>query len=240
MAHEQQATGPGGQVLFQPRHAVNVQVVGGLVHDEQVRGREQQAGEGDAHAPASRHLVHWPTVVRRVESQPGEDPVGVGLHGVPADPFEVRLGFAEVGQGPNLVGPGCLADPDSQGFDLVGQFRDGTGAQHHLLEDRPSGLGWQFLGQVADPEVPGAVDLAGVSVLDADDGLDQGRLAGAVPAHEGDPSARPQLQGRIREEGSGPEGSGQAGGGQHPGRVSPRRAVTRRPGSVRRRVGPIG
>ena len=141
VAHEQEAPRPGGQVLLQPGHAVHVQVVGGLVHDEQVRGREQQAGEGHPHAPASRHLVHGPTVVRRVESQSGEDPVGVGLHGVPADLLEAGLGFAEVVQGPNLVGPGGLADPDSQGLDLVGQFRDGTGTQHHLLEYRPTGLG---------------------------------------------------------------------------------------------------
>ena len=120
MADEQQATGPTGQVLFQPGHAVHVEVVGGFVHDQQVGGRQQQPGQGDPHAPPARHLVHGPVVVGRVKAQAGQDPVGVGLHGVAAELLEPGLGLAELNQQAVLLVARRFADPGAQGLDAPG------------------------------------------------------------------------------------------------------------------------
>ena len=110
MADEQQTTGPTGQVLFQPGHAVHVEVVGGFVHDQQVGGRQQQPGQGDSHAPPARHFVHGSVVVGRVEAQPRQDPVGVGLYGVAAELLEPGLSLAELDQHPVLLVARRLAD----------------------------------------------------------------------------------------------------------------------------------
>ena len=53
VADEQQAAVPAGQLLFAPGHRVDVKVVGGLVHDQQVGVGEQEAGQGDPHPPSA-------------------------------------------------------------------------------------------------------------------------------------------------------------------------------------------
>ena len=186
-------------MLFQPRHAVHVEVVGGLVHDQQVGGRQQQAGQGDAHPPATGHLAHRAIVVGGVETEPGEDPVGIGFHGVAADLFETRLGFSELGQQVALFVAGGRANAFSEVLDACRQLGDRPSTQHHLFEHRPAGLDGEFLGEVADPQVAGSVDLAGVGLLEADDGLDQRGLAGAVTAHQGYATPGPKLQGYVAE-----------------------------------------
>ena len=141
MADEQQATGPPGEVLFQPCHAVHVEVVGGFVHDQQVGSRKQQAGQGDAHPPATGHFGHGAIVVGGVETEPGEDPVCISLHGVAADLFEARLGLSELGQQVALFVAGGRTDAFSEVLDAGRQLGDRSSTQHHLFEHRPTGLG---------------------------------------------------------------------------------------------------
>ena len=57
VADEQDRAGPLGQVLLQPRHRLDVEVVGGLVEHQQVGSRQHQAGQRDPHAPAARELA---------------------------------------------------------------------------------------------------------------------------------------------------------------------------------------
>ena len=122
-------------------------------------------------------------MVGRIKAQAGQDPVGVGLHGVAAELLEPGLGLAELNQQTVLLVARRLADPGAQGLDASGQLSDRPGAQHGLFEHRPTDFVRELLREVADTEVPGSVDLAGVGFLQADDGFDEGGFAGSVAAH---------------------------------------------------------
>ena len=76
-----------------------------------------------------------------VETEPGEDPVGISLHGVAADLFEARLGLSELGQQMALFVAGGRTDAFSEVLDAGRQFGDRSSTQHHLFEHRPTGLG---------------------------------------------------------------------------------------------------
>ncbi len=98
VAHEQEPTGPAGQLLFEPGDAVDVEVVGGLVHHQQVRCRQQEPRQRHPHTPSAGHFVHGSVVILRVEAEAGQDAVGLGLDGVAADLFEPGLGLPVVGK----------------------------------------------------------------------------------------------------------------------------------------------
>ena len=125
----QQALRPGGQLLLEPCHRVDVEVVGRLVHDEQVGVGQQQAGEGDPHPPSARHLVHRTVVVGGGEPEAGEDPVRLGLDGVAAELLEARLRLPEGGQQPLGLGTAGPGEALAERLDLVCQSGDRLGTQ---------------------------------------------------------------------------------------------------------------
>ena len=73
-------------------------MVGRLVHDQQVGGGQQQAGQGHPHSPAAGHFAHGAVVVGGVEAQSGQDAMGLGLDGIAAELLEPGLGLSVVGQ----------------------------------------------------------------------------------------------------------------------------------------------
>ena len=46
-----------GQIGFQPAHGLEIQVIGRLVEDEEMRLDEESTGEGDTHAPSTGHVL---------------------------------------------------------------------------------------------------------------------------------------------------------------------------------------
>ena len=60
--------GPGREVAFQPERRLQVQVVGGLVEQKQIRCREQRRRQGDAHAPAAGKFRARPRLCRLIEA----------------------------------------------------------------------------------------------------------------------------------------------------------------------------
>ena len=65
VADDDQGARPGQQELLQPEQALEVEVVGGLVHEQQVGLLEQQPGQGHPHAPAAGELGDGPVEVGR-------------------------------------------------------------------------------------------------------------------------------------------------------------------------------
>jgi hypothetical protein len=51
--HHDHGVGVLGEIALEPVASIEVQVVGRLVEEQQVRAPEQQLGEGDAHLPAA-------------------------------------------------------------------------------------------------------------------------------------------------------------------------------------------
>lgn len=48
-------------VVLEPHHGVQVQMVCGLIQQEDVGLDEQGAGQGDTHSPTSRKTANWAT-----------------------------------------------------------------------------------------------------------------------------------------------------------------------------------
>jgi hypothetical protein len=54
MADDQDRRGIMGEIVDQPERAFEIEIVGGLVEQQNVRRRKEHGGEGHAHAPAPR------------------------------------------------------------------------------------------------------------------------------------------------------------------------------------------
>ena len=178
VADEQQPAAPGHQVLLEPGDGVDVEVVGGLVEHQQVGPGEQQAGQGDPHPPAARELLDGAGGVVVVEAR--------GRRGRAAPRRRARSRpAARSGSGPRrrrraacrASGPSASARRWARSLEPVGELGDVPGAGEHLVEDGAVLGGVQLLGQVADAQVLGAVHLALVGLLHADEDLEQRGLA---------------------------------------------------------------
>mmetsp|Transcript_52694 Transcript_52694/g.136013 ORF Transcript_52694/g.136013 Transcript_52694/m.136013 type:complete len:455 (-) Transcript_52694:596-1960(-) len=107
----------GGEVVVQPQHCVQVQVVRRLVEHQQLGLQEQGLRQTDAHAPASGELDHGPVhgeavLVRRVriEAQAAEDLPDAALGRLRAGGLEVGGGQLElVARGRQLLDGDLLA-----------------------------------------------------------------------------------------------------------------------------------
>ena len=69
VADDHQRAGVARQPAFQPDQGVEVQVVGGLVQQQQVARRHQRARQLQAHAPAAGEAVHRPLQLGHLEAQ---------------------------------------------------------------------------------------------------------------------------------------------------------------------------
>lgn len=91
-----------GKVLLQPQDGPEVEVVGGLVEEEERWLHEERAGERDALDPAAAEGARRPRLARLVEPQPGEDLGRARRGGVPATLRELLVHLGE----PGAVGGG--------------------------------------------------------------------------------------------------------------------------------------
>jgi hypothetical protein len=134
MGDQQQGARIGREPLLQPEHRVQVQVVGGLVEQQQVRAAHERLGQVQAHAPATREIRHRALQVRLAEAQaveqapgttgcpPGVDTVQTLVHPGHARPVtrslgppklrleraQLRVTIQDVVQGGTLRGRGLL------------------------------------------------------------------------------------------------------------------------------------
>ena len=93
---EHHRAGVVGQVLLEPVARRQVEVVRRLVHQQQVRPRQQQLGERDAHLPAARELLRPALVVGEREAEPLQHVRDAGVDLVAAEVLEAlgHLGVA--------------------------------------------------------------------------------------------------------------------------------------------------
>mmetsp|Transcript_34669 Transcript_34669/g.83756 ORF Transcript_34669/g.83756 Transcript_34669/m.83756 type:complete len:328 (+) Transcript_34669:573-1556(+) len=61
------------QVLLQPGHRVQIQVIGGLIQQQEVRVGEKRASQGHTHAPSSREMAEGLGLHMRGQPQPRQD-----------------------------------------------------------------------------------------------------------------------------------------------------------------------
>ncbi len=189
VADDDAGAGEAGDVALEPEGGLEVEVVGGLVEQQQVGGGEQGGGQGDAHAPAAGVAVHGAGLLGGVETEPGQDGGGAGGRCVGPDGAQALVDFGEAdGLG------GVLFGDQGEAF--------GVGLEHGVEQALPAG--WRFL---LDPGHAGAAAEADGAAVDAEfagDGAQQGALAGAVAADQADAAAGIDAQaGAVQERAAG-------------------------------------
>ena len=184
------------QELFQPQDGLGVQVVGGLVEQQQVRGLKQQLAQGHTAALATGAHVDRGVRVRALQGVHCLLELGVEVPAVGGVDLGLQLAHlfhqgVEVG-----VRIGHLLTDFIESGDLLGNR-----AERHL-DVLAHGLGVvqrRLLLQDADREARGQAGLAVAHGLQAGHDLEQGGLTHAVRAHDADLCAGQEAQGHVIE-----------------------------------------
>ena len=204
VADQDQRAGIGLEIALQPDRGLQVQVVGRLVEQQQVRLREQQRGQRHAHPPAAGEFAAGALLCRLVEAEAGEDPRRARRGRLGPDHGQALV---------NLGQPGRIAG----GFGLGQQGAAFAVRGQHRVEQRPAAAG-RLLGHLADPHPARQPHVAGVGVQVTGDQPQQCRLAGAVAPDQAHTPAALDRDRRALEDGSPRVAKGHVVDVQHAGR----------------------
>ena len=196
------------QVVGEPQHALEVEIVGRLVEKQDVRLGEEDRGERHPHPPAAGERAERPVLRLLVEAEAAEDAGGAGRRGMGVDVDEAGL---DVG---DALGVACA-------FGLGDQRRPlGVGREHEVDQRlRPAR---RFLLDAAEPGALGRGDRAALGRELAADQAEEGGLARAVAADEADPRPARQRGGRAVDQQPLAEAVGQAVDMKHGGLLARR------------------
>mmetsp|Transcript_66961 Transcript_66961/g.205056 ORF Transcript_66961/g.205056 Transcript_66961/m.205056 type:complete len:288 (+) Transcript_66961:972-1835(+) len=175
------------QVLLEPHAGPEVQVVGGLVQDQQRRFFEQGLRQRDAHAPAARHVLRRLGHHLLREAEAVEEAPRLRLESLGAHPVQlVAQHLEEVGVALGVV-LAQLLDELLEPLVLLG------GDVDHALERR---LVRRIGLLVHEPRI----DVGGDRQLPRGQARQQGRLAAAVGTDEAVAPAVVDADGRVLDE----------------------------------------
>ncbi len=170
--------------VLQPEDGVQVQVVGGLVQQQQVGRAHEGLGQVEAHAPAAGEAGHRLGHLGLGEAQAGEELLAPGLHRVGVGVLEGGVEFAD-------------AVAVMGGFRFR-QFRFQTAQGGVAVDGVVQGGALQgrgLLGHVGDAPAGGKVQIAPVRVQLAPQEGEQAGLARAVGADEA--HLLPRVEGEV-------------------------------------------
>ena len=183
------------EVLLQPVHRLGVQVVGGLVEEQQVGGLDQQLAERDAALLATGEVGDGPVAGRAAQ----------GVHGLLQLRVQVpRVGVVQVllelahlvHERVRVVGRHQLGDL----VEAVELAHDLGGAVLHVLQDRLRLVQLRLLHEDADAE-PGREERVTVGrLLQARHDLQHRGLTGTVGTHDTDLRAGQEAQRDVVED----------------------------------------
>ena len=186
MADDQHGAAIAQEKILQPQHAFQVEIVGGLVQQQQVGCGEEDRRQRHAHAPAAGKFLAGAQLVFRRKAQAGQNFGGAGRRGIGVDGFQAVIDVAQ------LVAVGFVFGFGQQARAL------GVGFQHGV-EQADIGAG-RFLRHRAHLPGGGPTDVAVIGVQAAQDDVEQGGLAGAVAAHQPDAPPGGQVGGGAGED----------------------------------------
>ena len=190
MGDQHHREGVSGQVALQPVPGRQIEVVGRLIEQQQIRPLQQQPRQGDAHLPAAGEMFAGLVPISLGKAQTAQHLGDFHLHGVAAALAE---GFLQ--HGVTLHGHGAVAAGDfllqlgQLGFDRQQrrQGRAGFGKQ------RPSAVGQTILGQIAEGRPLGELELATIRLNLTGQHPQQGGFAGAIFTAQADTIARADM-----------------------------------------------
>ena len=170
------------QETLQPLHGGEVEVVGGLVEEEELGFGGQHAGELGAHAPAAGEGREGAVEVFRGVAQAAEGFLHAGLEGVAAHLLKTRVRLAQFAQ-EALLGRGVAFGGEGlfQTRDVALGLLEARDAVQAILQERLlGGGGLEVLAHKADARVAFVEHLARVGGHVAEDEFEEGGLPRAV------------------------------------------------------------
>ena len=176
------------QIFLEPVAGFEIEMVGRLVEQQQVRLRQQQLGQCNAHLPAAGELlgVARPVFLAKAEAVEHRADLRVErvavVHAEVAGDFVIAVGHLLVLARRWIE----LAHLVGQLFHLVFHRLQVAEDRHALVEDGAAFQAQAILRQIAEGRVLGARKRAVVERLDAAQHLQQRGFAGAVRAHQPD------------------------------------------------------
>ncbi len=172
VAHHQERVAEAPQMLGEPQHRLEIEMVRRLVEDQQVGIAEQRAGQRHAHPPAAGEFAAGSSLGVVVETQAMQDRGGPRRRRGGADFVEPGM---DVGQ-PHSVVAGLGFSQQRGALDVGGQH----GVQHGDIATR------RVLRHRADAVAAAQADAAAVGFDVALDQAQQGRFPGAIAADQAD------------------------------------------------------
>ncbi len=197
----QQRAGQRLEEALEPDDRLDVEVVGRLVHQQDVRPAEQHARHRDAHLPAAGQRADVAVDALVVEAEAVQHLARLRLEAVAAEVLVLLLHLAEAREDRSMSSAWsgsaiacCSASSSwcrSPRRPLPAIASSSTERPRHLLD---------VLAEVADRQLLRHRDVAFVRRFLADDHPEQRRLAGAVGTDEADLLARIELERGVDEE----------------------------------------
>ena len=175
----------GAQVILQPAQGLKIQVVGGLVQDQQVGLLQQELCNGQTGLLAAAELVDGFVKAVAQKAHAGEDGVYPHRDVVPV-PCQVGVLQPPVFFRHGLVS-GSLRHGVGGGLQLVLQAENVGKNAAHLLQDGPALGEAAILLLIADGQVPAAGDRPLVVLQGPADDVQQGGFSRAVLPHQSNP-----------------------------------------------------
>ncbi len=186
--NQDQRAGVAVEPFLEPDDGVEVEVVGRLVEQQQVRAAHQRPRQIEAHAPAAGELGDRALEVFVGETQAMHQRRRACRRGVAVDLGKARMQEADLLAGVMVVV--MFFRRDQIAFDLA---QLGVAVEHEV--ERGIGQRRRVLGDVGQHPVGRPLQVAAVGMQFAAQEAEKGRLAAAVGAGQADLPARMQLQG---------------------------------------------
>ena len=196
--------------VFQPAYRVDVEVVGRLVEQQDVRVGEQRLRQQHAQLEAGRDRAHRPLVQLDRDAHAEQQFPGARLGGVTVVFGELRL---QIGGAHVVFLAGIRV-----GIDRIAlrHRRPHLGvAHHHHIQHAHVLKGELVLAQLAETLVLVDHHVAGSRLQVAAEDLHEGGFAAAVRADQPVTIAVAEFDGDVFKQGLGPELHGDIGGGKH-------------------------
>ena len=178
MADDEDAGRIAREIIDQPERALEIEVIGRLVEQQQLGLGEQHGGQRHAHAPAAREFRERPLLRRGVEAEAGKDRAGARRRGMGFYVDEAGVDLGDLVR----IGLDRLALEQSGALDIGGE---------HEIDERGRAAR-RLLLDASELQPRGQRDGSALRGDLAADEPEQGRLAGAIAADEA--GARPRRQ----------------------------------------------
>ncbi len=197
----QQRAGVALEELLQPDDGFDVEVVGGLVHQQNIGTAEQDARQRDAHLPAAGERADIAIDLVVLEAEPVQHFARLRLQRVAAEMLVLLLHFAETFEDAvHVAGLLGIFHGVLQALEFVVQIADAAAAGDGFVEHRTARHLFHVLAKVADGELPGDRNVALVRHFLAHDHAEKRGFAGAVRPDQADLLARIELERGVDED----------------------------------------